>query len=591
MKAPLSLLLAALLAAPVRAAERKGVDVPAAPAVQVPRVPAALTTPALTPNAAVAALPQLPSAAAAVPALPQAAAVVPAAPAAQAQAQTAAAAAPAQAEGEGADLEVAQARALFDQAASAPSFADVESLVKSVSRRPLRGVFIQQEQEGSLLASDPRDSTGNVFKYYRPVEMRKDFADEITANLKGVDRVAYSLKRALRLSGRSSPYAAWDAWPLSARLAYLGALESAYGEKAWKGKVSLILERLPSAPGYLTKNPHMEAPPAAYKDMPGARFLQPELVSDKDHPAATVSEALGRTSVMIGDTGHAGTQYHVFVKAEPARLRAQLAAMQEALQLLNNALFAKAAAESHQNVVHGSLQPWHAGRSRRVADLLAAAQAAPHQPQAEDPDSEKHAFIGLRYWGMEDGKMVVSFELRGASLPWKARRAAARDMDTPSLPQRDYTELTRWLSVVAAYGELVAAGRAPRLGEPSVTLDAAKADAMLAARAAERGMPKGSYYGLADFSRRMTGASAIPPGYLFPFAAAPANSAALRALLDEWLTHSARMKSLDAMGGGAFEDQKRAFEYTFWSAYAEWAKRYEAGQRERVEKLFKLAAS
>ena len=50
-----------------------------------------------------------------------------------------------------------------------------------------------------------------------------------------------------------------------------------------------------------------------------------------------------------------------------------------------------------------------------MRDLLMKAETGAHVPAAEDQDSEKHAFVGFRYWGMEDGKAVVSLEMRGAS--------------------------------------------------------------------------------------------------------------------------------------------------------------------------------
>ena len=40
--------------------------------------------------------------------------------------------------------------------------------------------------------------------------------------------------------------------------------------------------------------------------------------------AAAVEEALSRTRYLIAETGHAGTHYHVFIKAEPDVLLAQL---------------------------------------------------------------------------------------------------------------------------------------------------------------------------------------------------------------------------------------------------------------------------
>jgi hypothetical protein len=595
--APLSAPLTGL-AAPSPAAAPGAAAVPSVPAaarLAAPLSPAA----AAPPLAAAAAAPQGPAAVAGGPAaLPAAARGLPEAARAQAAASSgkdrSAAESGASPEA-GAEADAAEARALFDRAAAGqgPAAASIPDIVaKTGARRLSAGVFIQQEQEGSLLASDPRDSSGNVFRYYRPVELREDLADQVHDDLSAFAKASVALKRAFRLHDRKSEYAAWDAWPLRAKLSYLDKLEKAVvAEKgrdaAWKGKVSLLLERKPGAPDFLTLNPHMEAPPPAYKDSVGAAFLQPEVVSDKEHPASTVNEAIGRTKVIIGDTGHAGTQYHVFVKASPETLRAQLPRLQAALQLLNDALFARAAQESFQNVTHPSLMPWHRGRSERVAQLITKGDAAAHTPAADDADSEKHAFIGLRYWGMEGGKMVVSFELRGGGIPFKAKQQAARDMGSAELPKRDYTEVQRWLTLLSLYAEQLAQGRAPALPRRDTALDLAAAERVLSARAAQLGIPEGAYFGLAEFSKRLTGRDEVPPGLIFPFSASAPGSPYLRALTDAMLKESARLRAAEAARG---EGADRAMNYLIWSAYREWAADYEARQRGMLDALWRAVA-
>lgn len=602
---PLSRLAVLLLSASLASAQgtRVTVEVPLTKSAPAPAAaPTILTAPSpapgvlsvptlaapITPSAAPAA-----AAAAPVTAMPVAAMPVMAAPAllpAPAfKAAQPAAAAGVESPAPSAEFAALEGRQLFDQASR-------DRLIAETASRPLKaGVFIQQEQEGSLLAPDSRDSSGNIFLYYRPVEMRADLAAQVQAGLSGVEKIGFKLRSAF--AGKKNPYAAWNAWPLSAKLKYLGALDKAVTaergpQAAWSGKVALLLERAPGAPDFITEHPHMEAPPAAYRDAPGAKYLQPEIVSDRDHPAASIGQALGRSKFLIAQTGHAGTQYHVFVKADPAVLRAQSAALEGALQFINNVLFAKAAQDSHQNIVHGSLQPWHRGRSERVEALIRAAAASPHAPQAEDPDSEKHSFVGLRYWGTENGKLVVSFELRGASLPFKGRKQPmVRDMEQPAKPERDYTQAQYWLTLLTLYAEKLASGRAPALGEPPVVLDAAAADALLAAQAQRMGLPAGAYYGAADFARRMAGEGPIPPGYLFPFAASPPDSPALRAFMDAWLRESARVRALDGVGPDAFADQRRNIEYVFWSAYREWADAYENRASRRLDALLSASAA
>jgi len=541
----------------------------AMPALSIPvlSVPLQALTPSLAPLSATPAAP--------IPALP-----VPAVGLAPAPLVRAAAARPDAPRGPPA---AALARedtgaAMFDGATAAEALSQA---ARSVSGRPLaEGVFIQQEQEGSLIASDSRDSSGSFFRYYRPVELRPALVAEVQATVKGFAKAGYGLRRALSPFSKGEG-AAWDAWGRDAKLRYLEKLEAAVTAErgtgaAWRGKTFLLMERAKSAPEYLAEHPDMEAPPSGYAHVPGSRYLQPEIVSGRDTPASSVGEALARTRRVIADTGHAGTQYHVFVKAEPAVLRAQLPGLQAALQAFNDALYAAAVQDSFQNVTHASLQPWHAGRSKRVAELLASAPAEPHTPSAEDPDSEKHAFVGLRYWGTEGGKLVVSLELRGASLPFKASRAtAAKDMGVPEIPKRDYAEAERWLSLLSAYAEMVARGAAPARASRPVVLDASAADALLAARAAKRGMPKDSYLGTAAISARFTGWEAVAPGLLAPFSAPDDR------FLDEWLEVSAKVKAIEA-SGGTLADARRFLEYQLWSAYAGWGRAQEPRARARL---------
>ena len=580
----------ALLAAPLRAQTFRVASIESAPAAVAPAAGAAVLAPSAAAIAPLAAAP-LALAPLAVPAALPPAAALPAAPVpATARAKALAPLPAASAKTGDADD---SGRALFDQAAAAPA-QPIAELVRAHAGRALReGVFIQQEHEGSLIAPDSRDSSGNVFRYYKPVEIRSGLAAETESGLRGLSRLIYSVRRAVQLRGRGTPEAAWRAWPLAAKLDYLDRLERAITAErgpraAWDGKVSLILERAPGAPEFVTKNPHMEAPPASYRGAAGARYLQPEIVSAKDAPAASVDQALGRARRVIADTGHAGVQFHVFVKAAPGVLLAQMDRLDGALQLVNDALFAKSVVGSEQNISHGSLMPWHRGRTERVRALLETADAAPHAPAAEDPDSEKHAFVGLRYWGMEDGKAVISFELRGASLPWKrAAKSGARELDSPARPERDYDSARSYLTFLSVYAEALARGEAPRVAAPSVALDEAAADSYLRQRAKALGMPDSAFDGLAALGRRLTGAARAPQGYLFPFAASTADSAELRALADQVVVIAARVKAVEEAGRG---DDVRHEKYLFWSAYAEWAARYGARQDARLADLVRAAA-
>ncbi|MBI5245619.1 MAG: hypothetical protein HY923_00435 [Elusimicrobia bacterium] len=485
------------------------------------------------------------------------------------------------------------------EAVAAVSAAPVslDELVKTHSRRPLRGVFIQQEQEGTFLSPDPRDSSGNLFRWYRPVEHRVDLAAEVDAGMGRVEKTVYTIKRKLTSGGRDRERGPWNAWSTTARLRYLGKLEAAVvaergADAAWKGKVSLLLERTKSAPDFLTKNPHMEPPPADWKDTPGARFLQPELVTDKNSGVSAVNEAIGRSKYVIEQTGHAGTQYHVFLKLSPGALRSQLRSLEDALQLFNDALFAGAAAESLINASHASLMPWHAGRGARVRKLVADASLEPRVSSAEDPDSEKHAFVGLRYWGMENGLQVVSLELRGTSVPWKARRQSAmgHGMDqAPPKPERDYSSAERWLTMLSLYAESVAQGRGPVMDVPPVRLSAADADAAFAAFAREHGVADGAFVSYSEFAARMAGQRAVPSGYLMPFASEPASSPSLRAFMTAALQMAIHMRGLDA-AGKSFDENGRHLRYVFGESFKDWARGFQRRRMAQLETFVAAAA-
>ena len=175
----------------------------------------------------------------------------------------------------------------------------------------------------------------------------------------------------------------------------------------------------------------------------------------------------------------------------------------------------------------------------------------------------------------------MSLELRGASLPFKSRRPAARDMDVAEMPKRDYGEAQRWLSLLSAYAESLARGEAPRAAGRPVVLDEKAADALLAARAAKRGMPKDSYFGTAALSKLFTGKDRPAPGLLAPFASSKPGSAELDRFMDEWLEVSAKARSLEA-AGGQFADARRFLEYQLWSAYAGWGRSHEPVARARL---------
>ncbi|MBI5238967.1 MAG: hypothetical protein HY926_00700 [Elusimicrobia bacterium] len=489
----------------------------------------------------------------------------------------------------------------------------IAQLVKAAADRRFGGVSIHQEQEGNLSARDPRDSSGSVFDYYRPVEMRPALVAEVRAGMHWTEKVGYQFHRLTRFYRAKSPFNDWDDFPLESKLKYVSLLDAAETrergrDSVWDGPLFKLLERSPRAPPYVSRHPHLEEPRLFRGQNPFARYMEPEIVTDREHPAATAREAIGRTKAIIADTGHAGTHYHVFLRVEPEVLRQQLPALQSMLQLLNNVLFAQAAAKSYDNLFHPFLLPWHEGRSGRVARLVSEASPEPSRPDHRDPDNEKFAFVAFRYWGLEDGRLVVSFELRGANIPWKHHRRAGGgqfDTDVPK-PERDYSEVERYLTFLVLYADRLARGTAPALSEPSLRLDLAAADQALAERARKKGLQPEDYLDLTAFSKMLFADSAnqpqvredrarmVHPSLLLPFAAAdafgPATRAHLERLADTYLEQSARLKAFSRDGRPVDDALLRNVKYLFWEDYGAWARSLLGKDEARFEELFRSLA-
>ncbi|MBI4348110.1 MAG: hypothetical protein HY553_14730 [Elusimicrobia bacterium] len=519
-----------------------------APSSVVPALPTAVALPAapsvfLAPAAAKPVAGALPKAGAARS--PLAAAIAAAAPSAEPQ--------------DGAESAAYSAGKLFELAA-ARSAGDV-------LRSEFPGVVFQNEQEGSLRAADPRDSSGNVFRYYRPSELRPELLARAAAELSGVDRLIHSAVTWGGRRTRGKPLKAWEALPLRGKLRYLALLDDAVdrergADAAWRGKSFLLLERSPGAPEFVADHPDMESPPAGWTVEGGARFLQPEIVSHRDRPARTAAEALSRTRLVIAETGHAGTQYHAFFTLDTERLERILPRLMAAVQALNDDLYLEAARESPDNLFHGSLKPWHAGRSNRVAALIAARSPAPHQPSAGDFDSEKHAFLGVRYWGTVDGRTTVSLELRGASLPWTRESSQGLRFEGGNVgsAHRDYSGLERRLAQVALLADRARNGELPEArGDPPI-LDADAAVRTLSELSVARGGPQVTSRDLEQLSAALGAGPGVHPSLLFPLARGGA-----RAYAEElWRQALARR----AHGG---EFNARFARYSLWTAFASWA--------------------
>ncbi|UPT75650.1 MAG: hypothetical protein M0D55_08250 [Elusimicrobiota bacterium] len=426
------------------------------------------------------------------------------------------------------------------------------------------GVSFQIEQEGNLRHADPKDSSGNVFKYYKPVELRPELLKKAEDGLGSFDRFFYAVRTLRGWLTRADPAKVWRALPLAGKLFYVNGLEEAVAaergpEAAWRGKNFLLLGKTRNAPDFVAEHPDMEEPPSGRRSGE-ERFIQPEIVSAKDKAAKTGREAIGRTRRVIGDTGHAGTQYHAFVKLAPEKLAAQLDGLLATVAAYNEVLFLEAAGESPDNLLHGSLRPWHAGRSRRVRALTRAAGPA-HQPSWTDRDSEKHAYLGVRWWGLENGLAVISLELRGASLPFKRESPAMRGVEgSGSKMIRDYTHIERWLGTIATAAGRLSAGATRPAPSAEIELDEAAAAAALSKISESRGAPAVTVADLEALSASLGAGPGVHPALIYPLAAG--KSAAYSEELWRWTM---------ARKAGEADFNARLAKYSLWSSFGAWA--------------------
>jgi hypothetical protein len=106
-------------------------------------------------------------------------------------------------------------------------------------------------------------------------------------------------------------------------------------------------------------------------------------------------------------------------------------------------------------------------------------------------------------------------------------------------------------------------------------------------QAQELGMPEPAYDGLGALARRLTGAAKTPQGYLFPFAASPADAPELRTFKKEVVVLAARAKAVEEAGR---LDQIPHLKYLYWAAYKEWAERFGAHQDARLADMVRAAS-
>jgi hypothetical protein len=196
-----------------------------------------------------------------------------------------------------------------------------------------------------------------------------------------------------------------------------------------------------------------------------------------------------------------------------------------------------------------------------VRDLTKAAGPA-HQPSWKDRDSEKHAYLGVRWWGMENGLAVISLELRGASLPFKRESPAMRGVEgSGSKMIRDYSHIERWLAQIASAAGRLGAGAYAPAASSEIVLDDAAAAAKLSEISAARGAPAVTVADLEALSASLGAGPGVHPALIYPLAAG--KSAAYSEELWRW-TMALKLN-------GEAEFNARLAKYTLWSSFGAWA--------------------
>ena len=276
--------------------------------------------------------------------------------------------------------------------------------INDVSTRRFENVFIQEEHEGNLNQNaQPIGTPVNVFSYYRPLEIRENLIDQVKSHMDWNTSLKFKIKSLLS----KDP---WEALDVESKLKYLDLYEknllSEKGSGAvWNNHEFLLMKRKTSAPDYITE--HLTFENTADK-MGEDRFRNPEVMTKKENPALTVSEALARAAKITTEIGHGPPHFHVFTQIPLDQLRQQLPAIKHILQLVNDQMFAEKVSIGTRNLALKMLNPWSLERSTQIEQIV---NQAAQTPKFYD---EKFSFLGFRYWGLDaTGKATISFEIRG----------------------------------------------------------------------------------------------------------------------------------------------------------------------------------
>jgi hypothetical protein len=413
-----------------------------------------------------------------------------------------------------------------------------------------RDVLIYQSHSGNFLGDSPNDAHGNFFDYYEPVEVVSDLIQRVLTDSNWQARMNWSQRRALGMDG-------FEALAPLARLSYLAMLEEhIFPRRAWDGKHSLLLKRKRSAPAWLDEHPEMTTPPGAGENAP-VSYEFPKVVAKI--PVRTVDNAMDRAEEVIAETGLSTTAFSVVLSIEPEKLLAQKAAFFSFMQEVNDELFLEAATRSVENILNTEIRPWEAGHLVRVQAILDARSAQAYEHEPTDSFDPAGTYLGLKFLGMKDGKMQMSFEIRGVEVDLSLEAYSSLSPTT----RRNMNDARRYLDRVHGFAVSLAEGVAQDHHVASRYLEPAYARKLLEHNArirGIRGIPRLETFARVVLQREN------PEGILFPFSRPnehnPALDLYIANLVDLVMRTEAAMDDADV---------RKELREGFWENYDEFA--------------------
>jgi len=405
-------------------------------------------------------------------------------------------------------------------------------------------IFIQQEHEGNLSYYEWRDGGyGNVFAYYEPVEFNSELLKKVSARGNIIERINYYFGRVFGLRQ------AFDSLSPRLKQYYLELLAKKYqsdGKKVWEDRKSLVLIKKKEAPSYIDDNPSFERFGEDYGE-----FNFPEIITSKNGYSRNPDEALERAKRIVKDTSHAGIHFHVFIRIDEKKLREELSQLLNIIALENDKLFLESALLNFDNLSLPAIEPWHKGRSEIVRSLI---EKNSDNISDWDENSTKRVFLAFRYWGRENGKVLISLEIRGLRPDFIIPNKAIRGLEDVEIPRRDYSKIESELKLVWVVANALSTGKLPEVDGIHRELDVDKVKNLIESRARERKIAANQVLNIKELSS-ILGHDSVPLGYLLPFGGSESSD-----FIDDFLQLGRYRKNPSILGR------------LFYDIYTKWAR-------------------